>query len=149
MLAAGADVVGEEIVVGDLVSLLDVVPEPTGIGDQQAVAVDQSVVDRDHPLLAIAGAGLVLEEFQAALIQGLDVPGGLGQEAIETGLVGGLGEFSMDAQDGLALSDHQSGEVFGEMAPLGLIGEQVPKLIEGVVNDRREVDDGWHDQVLR
>jgi hypothetical protein len=71
------------------------------------------------------------------------------QEAIETGLIGGLGEFPMEAEDGLALSDHQSGEVFGEMVPLGLIGEQIPKMIEGVVNDRGKVDDGGHDQVLR
>ncbi len=56
---------------------------------------------------------------------------------------------SMDAEDGLAFGDHQSGEVFGEMAPLGLTGEQIPEMIEGVEDDRREFDDGWHEQMLR
>ena len=36
MLATGADVVGEEIVLGDLVPFLSVVPEPPRVGDQQA-----------------------------------------------------------------------------------------------------------------
>ena len=34
VLAAGADVVDEEVVLGDLVPLLGVVPEPAGVGDQ-------------------------------------------------------------------------------------------------------------------
>ena len=37
MLAAGADVVDEEVVLGDLVPLLGVVPEPAGVGDQLPV----------------------------------------------------------------------------------------------------------------
>ena len=61
VLAAGADVVGEEVVLGDLVPLLGVVPEPAGVGDQQAVAVDQGVVDGDDALVAVAGGGVLLE----------------------------------------------------------------------------------------
>src|SRR6516162_11057060 len=45
MLAAGADVVGEEIVLGDLVPLLRVVPEPPRVGDQHSVAIDQGIID--------------------------------------------------------------------------------------------------------
>ena len=61
VLAAGADVVGEEVVLGDLVPLLGVVPEPAGVGDQQAVAVDQGVVDGDDALVAVARGGVLLE----------------------------------------------------------------------------------------
>src|SRR5262249_54114207 len=39
VLAAGADVVDEEIVLSDLVALLGMVPEPAGIGDQLTVPV--------------------------------------------------------------------------------------------------------------
>src|SRR5262249_25785723 len=141
VLAAGTDVVDEDIVLGDLVPLLGMVPEPAGIGDQLTVPVDQGVVNRDNPLRAVAGAGVLLEEVQAASIQGLDVPGGVGQEPIEAGLVGGLGEFVMDPQDGLAVGDHQSGEVLREMAAPGLAGKEVAKQLQGVTNDRREFDD--------
>ncbi len=49
----------------------------------------------------------------------------------------------------LRWATNESGEVFGEMAPLALVGEEVPELIEGVLNDRGEFDNGWHDQMLR
>ena len=61
MLAAGADVVGEEVVLGDLVPFLGVVPVPPGVGDQHAIAVDQGVVDGDDPLIAVASRGILLE----------------------------------------------------------------------------------------
>ena len=149
MLAAGADVVDEEVVLGDLVPLLGVVPEPAGVGDQLAVAVDQGVVDGDDALVAVAGGGVLLEPFQSSLVERLDVPGDLGEEAVETGLVGGLGELVMDAQDGLPLGDEQSGEVFGEVAALALVGEEVAVLVQGVLNDLGEFDDPWHDDMLR
>ena len=49
VFAAGADVVDEEVVLGDLVPLLGVVPEPAGVGDKLAVAVDEGVVDGMTP----------------------------------------------------------------------------------------------------
>ena len=41
VFAAGANVVDEEVVLGDLVPFLDVIPEPAGVGDQLAVPVDR------------------------------------------------------------------------------------------------------------
>src|ERR687898_2516141 len=44
-LARGTGVVGDDEVVGDLVALLGVAPEPADVVDELAVVVDQGVVD--------------------------------------------------------------------------------------------------------
>jgi hypothetical protein len=54
VLAGGADVVGDQVVVGDLVAFLGVVPEPADVVDELAVVVDQGVVDGDDPVVAVA-----------------------------------------------------------------------------------------------
>src|SRR5436190_22722936 len=54
MLAAGADVIDNKIIVGDLIALLGMIPEPAHIGNEFAAMVDQGVVNGDDPLLAIA-----------------------------------------------------------------------------------------------
>src|SRR3954469_21983575 len=63
VLAGGADVVDEEVVLGDLVPLVGVVPVPSGVGDQHPLPVDERVVDGDDALVAVAGGGVVLELF--------------------------------------------------------------------------------------
>ena len=146
VLAGGADVVDEEVVLGDLVPLLGVVPVPAGVGDQHPVPVDQGVVDGDDALVAVAGGGVLLEPLQAPLVEGLDVPLGLGEEAVEAGLVGGLGELVVDAEDGLPLGDEEAGEVLGEVAALALVGEEVAVLGQGVLDQLGELDDPWHDR---
>jgi hypothetical protein len=148
VFAAGADVVDEQVVLGDLVPLLGVIPEPAGIGDQQAVTVDQGVVDGDHPVITVAGRGVPLEFVQTAPVEGPDVPVGGGEEAVETRLIGRLSEFAVDAQDGLALGDEEAGEVLGEMAALALVGEEVGVPVHGVLNDLGKLDDAWHEQML-
>ena len=77
------------------------------------------------------------------------IPGDLGHEPVETGLIGGLGELVMDSQDGLPLCDEESGEVFGEVAALTLVGEEIAVLVQGILNDLGEFDDPWHDDMLR
>ena len=103
VFAAGAHVVDEEVVLSDLVPLLGVVPEPTGIGDQEPVSVHEGVVDRDDPVIAVTGRGVLLEFVQASPVEVLDVPVGGGEEAVEARLIGGPGEFAVDTQNGLAL----------------------------------------------
>ena len=93
VLAAGADVVDEQVVVGDLVPLLGVVPEPADVLDELAVVVDQGVVDGDDALVAVAGAGSFWSRSSRRSLSALGVPGDLGEEAVEAGLVGGLGEL--------------------------------------------------------
>ena len=55
VLAVGADIVDEEIVVSDLVTFLGVVPEPTGIFDQFPGMVDQRIVNRNDPCASNTG----------------------------------------------------------------------------------------------
>jgi len=74
----------------------------------------------------------------------LGIPVHLGEPAVQAGLVGGGGELAVDAADGLALGDEQSGEVLAEMLTFGCIGEQFPKLFEAFLHDGRELDNGWH-----
>ena len=86
---------------------------------------------------------------KSALIERFNVPRGVGQEAIETGLVGGPGEFVMDAEDCLAFGDDESGEVLSEVTALALVAEEVAVLSQGVLDQFGELNDPWHDQMLR
>ena len=101
MLAAGADVVGEEVVVSDLVPLLGRVSEPADILDELAVVVDEHIVDGDHSLRAVACVGRFLQPLQPAFVQRRDVPL-CGEEAVQARLVGGLSKFAVDARHALA-----------------------------------------------
>src|SRR5262245_43959521 len=105
------------------------VPEPADIGNQLAAVVDQGVVDGDDALGAIAGGGLLLQQGEAALVELTDIPVGVGEEAVEAGLVGGLGEFAVDATDVLAFRYEQASEVLSEVAALRLVGQQVAELL--------------------
>ena len=98
MLAAGADIVGEEVVLGNLVPFFGVVPVPPGVGDQQSVAIDQGIIDRNDSLVAVPSQGVFLEFLQSSLVEGSGVPLGIGEEPIEAGLIGGLGEFTVDPE---------------------------------------------------
>lgn len=75
VLAGRIDVVDEQIVVGNQVALIGMIPKPANIVDQFAIVVDQGVINRDDAVLAIAGGWVVLEPFQALLIQALRLPG--------------------------------------------------------------------------
>ncbi len=50
MLARGADVVGNQVIMGDHMPLVGVVPQPADILDQLPVMVDQRVVQGNHPV---------------------------------------------------------------------------------------------------
>ena len=125
------------------------VPEPAGVGDQLTGPVDQGVVDGDDTLVAVARGGVLLELFQSSCVEGCDVPVGVREEAVEAGLVGGLGEFAVDAEDGFPLGHDQACKVFGEVPPLGFVAEEVAVLGEAVLNQRGEFNNPWHDRMLR
>ena len=93
--------------------------------------VDERVVDGDDALIAVASGRVLLQHFQPPFVEGLVVPLGLGKEAIEARLIGRLGELAVDAGDGLILGDQEPGEILGEVAPLGLVGEEVAELVQG------------------
>ncbi len=148
-LAAGTNVIDEEIVLGDLVALFGMVPEPAGVGDQQASAIDQGIVDRDDALIAVPRGWVFLEFVQSPFVENLGIPRGVRHEPIETGLIGRLGEFAVDAEHGLTLGDHEPGEVFREMPALAFVGEEVAVPSQGVLHDLGKLDDSRHEQMLR
>jgi hypothetical protein len=135
VLAAGMDVGGEQIVMGNQVALVSMIPEPAGILDQFAVVVDQRVIDRNHSVLAIAGGRVGLQPFQAVCIDALNIPSCLSQEAVEAGLVSRDGEFAIDAADGLVLGEYEASQIFGKMAPGRFIRKEVTKLNEQLFHD--------------
>src|ERR1700723_297990 len=106
--------------------------------------VNQSVVDGNDTLGAVAGRGFLLQEAEAAVVELADVPGGLGEEAVEAGLVRGLGKLAVDATDVLAFGPEQTGEVFSEMATLRFVGQQVAEVPESLFDHCGEVDDTGH-----
>src|SRR4051812_28031594 len=87
VLVAGADVIDKEVVVGDEVALVGVVPEPANILNQLTLVIDQDIVDGNDALVAEAGVGVLLQEFESPLVDLFHVPSGLGEEAVEAGLI--------------------------------------------------------------
>jgi len=148
MLPAAAHVVGEQIIVGNLVSLIGVIPEPSDVLDVLPVVVDQHVVDGNHATVRILCAGIPLQPFQPPLVERFLVPVHLGQEFVEAGLVGGLGKFPIYPQDRFSLRNHQSGEILREMPSLRFVGKQISELFHSFPNDLRKFDDPWHDYTV-
>lgn len=77
-LARNLDVVDDQVVVGDQVALVGVIPEVAHVLDQFALVVDQGVVNREDAVLSVAGGRVLLEPGQVALIQRLGIPGRFG-----------------------------------------------------------------------
>src|SRR5690606_11006918 len=88
------------------------------------------------------------QQFEASLVQPRDVPFDLGQPAVQAGLVSGDGKLPVDAADILALGNIQAGQIFGEVAPFWLVGEQVAILLQQLVHQVWVLDDGWHPALL-
>ena len=74
MLAGGADVISDNVVMGDLVALLSMIQEIADILDGFAVMVDQGVVDSDDALRAVAGIRAFLKPGQTFAVEGLFFP---------------------------------------------------------------------------
>ncbi len=87
--------------------------------------------------------------LEPSIVERLGVPLGGGEEAIEAGLVGGLGELVMNAEDGFPVGDEQAGEVLGEVATLALIGEEVAVLGQGGFDQLGKFDNSRHKPMLR
>jgi len=60
MFARGTDIVGNQVVVGDQVALIGVIPKPANVGNQLPVMIDERVIDGDHAVLGIARGGVAL-----------------------------------------------------------------------------------------
>ena len=64
MLARGTDVVGNQIIVRDLVPLLGVIPKVAHILNQLPGMIHQRVVDRNHPAGRVARLRVLLQPRQ-------------------------------------------------------------------------------------
>jgi hypothetical protein len=106
--------------------------------------VDKGIIDGDGAVVAVACGGVLLEQFQASLVECLDIPGFVVEKAIAAGLVGSAGELGVDAGDGLACGDVQSGEVFGKVPTLRFVGEEIAEVSESFLDHLGEVNDASH-----
>ena len=148
VFAIGTDLVDKEVVMGDFVPFLGMIPKPAGVFDQFTGVVDERVVDGDDALRAVAGRGVALQEVEPPLIHLAHIPGGVGQEAIQAGLVTCRGELPVDGGDILAGSDIQTGEVLGKVAALRFVGQQVTELPHSFLHNLGKLDNASHDRVL-
>ena len=141
-LAERMDVVDDDQVLSVLVSLLGVIPERTGVPDELAGLVEELVVDGDDAACMEFSVVKLLQPFDACLVHGVLVPLDFGEEAIQAGLIGGVGHFGGHSGDGFVFGDHQAGEIIGEMFPLRFVFEQGrEELIHRVLHDFRRGDD--------
>src|SRR5437870_2019631 len=111
-------------------ALVGVIPEIADIVDQLTSVVNQGVINRNDPILAIAGGRVMLEPFKAVGVDAIRLPRRFGQPAIETGLVGGGRKLARDATDRLVFGHQQTSEVLSEVTARGFIRQEVTKLDE-------------------
>jgi len=147
MLAAAGNIVGKQIVVSDLVPLFGMIPEPADILNELSCVVDQHVIQSDNPLIVVSRRGILLQQFQATLIELVDIPVHLCQEAVKARRIGSIGEFYIDTRNGLVSSDHQTSEIFGEVLTLRLARKQIGELFPCFSNDVWKVDDRGHGEI--
>jgi len=148
VFSRGTHVVDDYVIMGNLVALLCVIPEIAGIFDQLAVMIHQDIVDRDPPLGTETSVGLGLKPVNPLQVECLFIPVALGNPTIQAGLIRGYGEFTIDGRDVLLVGHHQSCEVFGEMLSLWFIGKQWAKLVQGLLDDGRKINNRWHRHIL-
>src|ERR1700685_1991048 len=99
-------------------------PKPADILNTFALVVEERVVDGNDSLSAVARRGILLEEVETALVELLGIPYSVGEEAVEAGLVRGLGKLTVDPGDVFSVGHEQAGEILGEMPSLRFVGQQ-------------------------
>jgi len=144
MFSGSADIIGDEVVVGNLETLLGMIPERTDIFNECANMVDEDIIKGNNTLIAVGGRRVFLQPSQAFGIEFFDIPVGSGNPAIQTGLVGGNGKLAVDARNVFMISDKQTGEILGEMNLFRLVCEQVAELSQSFFDDGWEFDDRRH-----
>src|SRR6266508_2196866 len=122
VLEGGADIVGDQVIVGDQMALVGMIPEPAGIFNQLAVMVDQGIINRDHAVRGVVGGRVALQPFEAPLVERLFIPVDLGDPAVQTGLVGRDRKLSVDAADGFAFGDEETSQILSEVPALRFVG---------------------------
>ena len=144
VLARGTHVVRNQVIMGDQVALVGMIPEPASIFNQLAIMVDQGVIDRDDAVFGVTRGRVGLQEREPPLVEGGIIPIDLGDPAVQTGLIGRDGKLTIDAADSFAFGDEQAGQIFSKVPTFGFVGKQVGVLGQQVLYDRREFHYCWH-----
>src|SRR5215212_3024295 len=144
MLEGGTNIIGNQVIVGDQMPLVGMVPEPADIFNQLAVMVDQRVINGDHTMRGVVGAGVALQQIEAPLVERLFIPINLRDPAVQTGLVGGDRKLAIDAADGFAFRNEQASQILGEVLALWVVGKQVRVLDQEVLHDSWKLNNRWH-----
>ena len=74
MLAAGRNIIGNQIIVGDLMPSFGMIPKPADVGDPFPVVIDQYIIQGDNTLLVVAGGGVCLQQFSSGFRSALQHP---------------------------------------------------------------------------
>ena len=93
MFVTCANIVGDQIIMSDLVSFLCMIPEVADVFDHLVIVIDQHIVYRDHTLFAVTSRRVFLQPIEPTTIQLIDIPIDLGQPTIETRLIRGPGKL--------------------------------------------------------
>ena len=149
VFSAGADVIGDQVIMGQFASLFSVIPKPADVFDQLAIVVDQYVIDRDNTAVRVLRARILLKPLEPLLVHLLLIPLNLRQKPVEAGLITGHGELAVHATHGFSRGNHQAREVLGKMSPLGLANKQVAELLDGRRDDGWKRSDPWHACTIR
>ncbi len=137
-------IVGDEIIMGNDVALVGMIPQPAHILNQLTRMGDQCIVDGNNAPRRIARGRLPLQPGQALPIQLLGIPRGLIQPTIETGLIRRLDKFGVNRRDILALGHQQTRQVFAKMTPLRRVGKHPTPSVNRFFNHRGKADNGRH-----
>lgn len=144
MFLAEADVIDEQIIMGDFVTFLGMVPKPTDVFDHLSGMVDENIVEGDHAFPVKLEFVRFLEPMNSLFVELLDIPIDFGEESIETGLIFGVDDLACHSRDGFVSTDHQAGEIISEMFSLALIGEDSGELFDGFFDDAWTLYDSRH-----
>ena len=146
MFSVLINVIDEQIIVSDLVSLFGMVPKPTDVFDELSVVIDEYIVDGDGGERMIHDVALFAKPIDPPIVKFVFIPIDFGQKAIEAGLIAGADDFIGDTGNGFIVPDHETGEIIGEVIALALILEKVSELIESFFDDFRTFNDSGHDE---
>ena len=141
VLATGADIIPNQVVVSDLVTFIGVIPEISYVFNAFPVMINQDIVQGDDTLIAISSGRIALKPLQPLPVQLRDIPIHLGQPAVEARLVRRSRELTVDLRDVLMFGYEQTGQVLAKVSSRWLVRELVTKLFERLFDDGGKFDD--------
>jgi len=90
------NVIDEQIIMSDLVSLFGMVPKPADVFDELSIVIDEYIVDGDGAERMIHDVALFAKPIDPPIVKFVFIPIDFGQKAIETGLIACADDFVCD-----------------------------------------------------